>query len=206
MAGMQYDAGHFSFLEVIKVLHRTAGPAFAKGSLIKTGVTAGKSTDIKEFATLEDFVASAENMGNPIAQFEGKAKHYGNGVFGLPACPFAGSIKTYKSVAGGMPAEYADVTAEMNRTSHVTDHLRVGEGAAVSPFCAVHQPIRSAMGERTKIAGKTMKIYQLGCKSGTGHKGLAAPWIEEAGVETKLVEKILDENMCCYAIRFESGE
>lgn len=200
-----YDAGHYSFLELIRVMSTTAGAAFAKGALIKTGLGAAKASPSVEFASLEDFIKSIETVDNPIASFEGKARHYQDGVFGLPTCPFAASIKTFLGVAGSLPVEFKEVTTELNKPSQITEKLRVGEGAAVSPFCGVHQPIRSALGEHVKIGGKPLEIRQLGCKSGSGVKGLAQRWIEEAGVDPKLVEKILDDNMCCYSVRLGSA-
>jgi len=197
-----YDAGHFSFLELIRVLHTTAGPAFAKGALVRTGMSAAAATPPLEFETMDDFVASVEETtSNPISQFEGRARHYGDGLFGLPACPFARSIQTYTGVAGSLPREYKEVTDEMNKPSGITAKLRVGQGAAVSPFCAVHQPIRSELGKRIKVGGRSLQVTQLGCKSGGGHKGFADPLIEETGVSRDAVDKILDENMCCYHVR-----
>lgn len=203
MENKAYDAGHFSFLELIKVITNLAGHSFAKGALIKTGMTAARQAQEVTFDTVEDFLKSVETLDNPIARFEGEAKHYGNGVFGLPECPFAGSIETYTTVTGGLPKQYAAVTDEMNKPSRITEDLRVAEGAAVSPFCAVHQPIRSALGDRVKVAGRVLKVYQLGCKSGAGKIGVANRWVEETKVSPELVQRILDDNMCCYCVRFE---
>ncbi len=201
-----YDAGHYSFLELIRVLFQTAGPAFAKGALVKTGIQAAKSAKDVEFASLEDFLASIDAVDNPIARFEGKARHYQDGIFGLPACPFAASIKTYVGVAGGLPAEFKEVTAELNKPSGITEKLRIGAGAAVSPFCGVHQPIRSELGQHIKVAGRPLRVYQLGCKSAGGVKGLAEPLIAETGIDRMLVDRILDENMCCYCVRFDNPD
>jgi len=198
-----YDAGHISFLELIRVLHSTAGAAFAKGALVRTGMSAAANTPVAKFDTMEAFIASLESLGNPISQFEGRARHYGDGVFGLIACPFAQSIKSYTSVTGGLPAEYNEVTAEMNKPSGITEKLRVGQGAAVSPFCAVHQPIRSELGKCVEIGGRPLQVFQLGCKSGSGARGLAEPMIEATGVSKETVNRVLDENMCCYCVRFE---
>lgn len=197
-----YDAGHFSFLELIKALVGIAGPDFTKGALIRTAIGAAKQQETIEFESLKDFVASIDLIDNPIAQFEGQAVHYGDAVFGLPKCPFAGSIKTYTDVSGGLPSEYKAITDKINKPSAASDRFQIGEGAAVSPFCGVHQPIRSALGQRVKIGGLPLVIFQLGCKSGSGATGLAARWIEAAGVDPALVEKILVDNMCCYCIRF----
>ncbi len=196
------DAGHFSFLEMIKVICNITGPGNAKGTLLRTGIAAAEEVDGVEFDTLEDFIASIEDGANPIAQFEGQAKHYGDGVFGLPVCPFAGSIKTFTSVAGKLPGEYVEVTERLNKTSGMTDKLRIGSGAAVSPFCGVHQTVRSQLGERRiTVGGKSLEITQLGCKAGSGKKGISGRLCEGAGVETDVVSDVLEENMCCYQLK-----
>jgi hypothetical protein len=201
---VQHDAGHFSFLQIIKVLTEIAGPAFAQGALIKTGISAAKDVNVIEFATLEDFVSSAERLDNPISAFEGVAVHYGDAIFGLPQCPFAVSIKNYKAVMGELPQEYGEVTKRLNKSSGISEKFRIGEGAAVSPFCGVHQSIRSAYGKKVRIAGHHLNVYQLGCKSGGGKKGLAHRWLDHLQIEEKVVDRILDENMCCYCLRLES--
>src|SRR5512140_1477569 len=81
------------------------------------------------------------------------------------------------------------------------DQFRVGEGAGVSPFCSVHQPMRSAIAEKITIGGKKIIVYQLGCKSGGGKKGFADKWIAAAGADKAVVDKILDNHMCCYSLK-----
>jgi hypothetical protein len=206
MSERQQNPAHFSFLEIIRLLHTTAGPAFAKGALVKHGIAAARASTERAFTTLEDFIASIDKLDNPIAQFEGQAKHYGNGVFGLPRCPFAASIESHKDANGALPPQYDEVTAEMNKPTAATEHLRVGQGTAVSPFCAVHQPLRSAMGERITVAGRAMKIFQRGCRSAAGKRCIADALLEQAGVDRALVDEILDDNMCCYCIRFETDD
>jgi hypothetical protein len=51
------------------------------------------------------------------------------------------------------------------------------------------------------VAGKRVEVVQLGCKSGKGKKGLSQKYCSEIGIPVETVEKILDENMCCYSIR-----
>lgn len=199
----QYDAGHFAFLELIRVLNSLAGPGATKVSMFQLGTQAAAAVPEQAFATVEAFQQSIKDMDNPIAQFEGEARHYGDGVYGLPVCPFAGAIANYKRIKTDMPEEYKEITESLNQPSLMSEKLRIGQGAAVSPFCGVHQPIRSALGERIKIGGKRLRIYQLGCKSGSGVKGLAYPLIEQAKVNPQLVDKILDENMCCYCVHLE---
>ena len=178
MATVAVDAGHFSFLELIKIITQLAGPAFTAGALLKTGISGSNATEVREFSSREAFLQRVEDTDNPIAHFEGTAVHYGGGVFGLPVCPFAGSIESYKSFRGGLPGEYGAVTERINKSADVQRQLHVGQGAAVSPFCAIHQPIRSKLGSKVKINGKFLHVYQLGCKWGHGQKGLAADMIQ----------------------------
>ena len=51
------------------------------------------------------------------------------------------------------------------------------------------------------IGGKKIAIYQLGCKSSSGAKGLADKWLAETGASREAVSEILDNNMCCYYIK-----
>jgi hypothetical protein len=195
------DIAHVSFLEVIRSLIGQSGSANAKGTLVRLAVKVGERLPRTDFTTLADFVQATDSGTNPIARIEGKAVHCGDGVFGLPACPFAPSIASYRNVFGGLPESYAEATAEFNKASPITDEHRVGYGAGVSPFCAVHQPMRSASVGRITIGGKPVVAYQLGCKSASGKKGLAEKWIAQAGRTPAEVEKILDANMCCYCLK-----
>jgi hypothetical protein len=61
--------------------------------------------------------------------------------------------------------------------------------------------MRSAIAERIKIGGKKIKVYQLGCKAGSGKKGFAEKWLAETGVTQDVVDKILDNHMCCYYVK-----
>lgn len=195
------DIAHISFLDMIKVMITLSGAASAKGTLIRNAIkTAEKITEV-DYPTFEAYLAAIENATNPITVIEGKATHAGNYVFGLKNCPFGPSIKNYTKVFEKMPEGFADFTAEFNKTSNVTDQYRVGEGAGVSPFCSVHQPMRSAIAERVKISGKKIQVTQLGCKSGAGKKGFAEKWLAESGVSREVVDKILDNHMCCYALK-----
>ncbi len=194
------DIAHISFLDMIKVMITMSGAASAKGSLIRNAIkTADKIAEV-DYPGFDDYVAAIESAANPITMIEGKATHEGNHVFGLKYCPFGPSIKNYMQVFEKLPDGFADFTAEFNKQSNVTDQYRVGEGAGVSPFCSVHQPMRSAFAEKIKIGGKKIKIYQLGCKSGAGKKGFAEKWIKESGVARDIVDKILDNHMCCYSL------
>ncbi len=195
------DIGHLSCLELIRALITQSGAANAKGTLVRLAVKVGEKTPKVDYPTMDDFLAAVFEGKTPIARIEGKAVHQGGAVFGLPNCPFAPSIRDYSEVFGQLPAVYSEATAEYNKAAPITDQLRVGNGAGVSPFCAIHQPLRSAVANQITIGGKPVLIYQLGCKAASGKKGLAERWIAETGRTAAEVEKVLDTNMCCYYVK-----
>ena len=195
------DIAHISFLDMIQALIAQSGAASAKGTLMRNAIKAGEKFPPVNFDSLEEFVKAIDSVETPIAVIEGKAVHVGNGLFGLPKCPFADSISNYKQVFETLPAGYKELTNEFNKPGPVADKLRVGHGAGVSPFCSVHQPLRSSLGDRITIGGKPIEICQLGCKSGAGFKGLAHDLIEKTGYTADQVEKVLDDNMCCYGVK-----
>ena len=197
------DIAHISFLDTIKVMITLSGVASAKGTLIRNAIQTAEKISEVDYPDFEAYLQAIESTTNPITMVEGKATHIGDLVFGLQNCPFGPSIGNYTRVFDKLPEGYADFTAEFNKPSNVTNNYRVGEGAGVSPFCSVHQPMRSAIAERISIGGKKIRIYQLGCKAGSGKKGFADKWIAEAGVDKAVVDKVLDNHMCCYSIRVE---
>ncbi len=202
--GKILDIAHVSFLDLIRVSIEQTGAAATKGTLMRNTLKAAEKFEPQDFASIDDFVASIDQVQNPIAMVEGKAVHLGDGLFGLPGCPFANSIGNYKNVFKGMPEGYSQLTDEYNKPGAASDKYRVGHGAGVSPFCALHQPLRSALGGKVTINGNPLTIYQLGCKSGSGEKGLATKWIEESGFTAEQVTAALDDHMCCYAIKAEA--
>ncbi len=197
---MILDIAHISFLDTIKVMITLSGVASAKGTLIRNAIKTAERIAEVDYPTFEAYLAAIESASNPITKIEGKAAHQGNHVFGLKLCPFGPSIQSYTAVFEKLPEGFADFTAEFNKPSATTDQYRVGEGAGVSPFCSVHQPMRSAFAEKIRIGGKKIRVTQLGCKSAGGKKGLAEKWIREAGVPREVVERVLDNHMCCYAL------
>ena len=197
------DMAHISFLDMIRVMITISGSASAKGTLIRNALQTAEKISETDYATFEDYLKAVEKTTNPITMIEGKATHVGNHVFGLQYCPFGPSIRNYTTVFERLPDGYAEFTEEFNKPSNVTNTYRVGEGAGVSPFCSVHQPMRSAIAERMTIGGRKFRIYQLGCKAGSGKKGFADKWIQEAGVDRAVVDKVLDNHMCCYFLKLD---
>jgi hypothetical protein len=198
------DIAHISFLEMIQALIQQNGAAVTKGTLMRIALKAAEKVPETALGSFDEFYAAIESGASPIARVEGKARSYGGGLFGLPTCPFAASIAAYKSVFGALPESFKEVTHEFNAPSAVCAKYHVGHGAGVSPFCAVHQPIRSAIGDRLTVGGRKVEVVQLGCKAGDGKKAMAAPFIESVGLSSDVVDSILNENMCCYVVRATS--
>jgi hypothetical protein len=195
------DIAQIAFLEILREIVTIAGAPLTKGTLIRLSTNAGKRLKPMDFATFDDFVASSASAANPVAAIEGPARYYGDGLFGLNVCPFAPTIAGYRSVFETLPESFATVTAEYNRPGPGTDPIFVGNGAGVSPFCAVHQPLRATAAKRVSVSGHTLDVYQLGCKSATGHIGIARRWLENGPWSESKVEDILNNNMCCYGIK-----
>jgi hypothetical protein len=195
------DIAHVAFLDILREMIAVTGAAATKGTLIRIATKAGKQLQAIDFPTWDDFLASVEAAANPMARVEGMAKHYGNGLFGLKACPFAGAISGYRDTFGALPESYGTVTGEFNKPGPGTDPLHVGHGAGVSPFCSVHQPLRAVAAQRITVGGKPLEVRQLGCKAASGAIGLAKRWLDEAGVAEESVRKVLEENMCCYSVK-----
>lgn len=201
--GKILDIAHISFLDMIKIMIDTIGNAGARGTLIRNAIKAADCIEEVEYASLEEFVNAIADGTNPITRIEGKAVYVGENVFGLPACPFAASIKNYTDMFSKLPDGYAELTEDSNKPNNIAEKLKVAHGACVSPFCSVHQPMRSAFGEKIKIGGKKVTIYMLGCKSGGGKKAIADKWIADTGISKETVEKVLDSNMCCYYLMMQ---
>ncbi len=195
------DIAHVGFLELIRSTIATTGAVSAKGTLMRFATKAGEQVSAIDFASIDEFIEAIGTVQNPIAQVEGKAAHVGGGVFGLPRCPFAQSIASFKKLYGALPEVYGEVVIEYNKPGMAADALRVGNGSGVSPFCAVHQPMRASVAGRITIGGKPVTVYQLGCKAASGKKAMAERWIEEGGWSKEVVERTLDTNMCCYGVK-----
>jgi hypothetical protein len=201
MDGKIVDIAQIAFLDMLREMISLGGAPLTKGALIRLSTGAGKRMKAVSFASFDEFVASIAVAENPITAIEGPAQYHGQGLFGLKCCPFAPAIATYRSVFEALPESFGTVTTEFNRPGPGTDPIRVGNGAGVSPFCAVHQPLRVAAAQRIEVGGAMLDVYQLGCKSAAGHIGIAARWLEEGQWSEAKVRDILSDSMCCYGVK-----
>lgn len=196
--GQQFDIAHVAFLDMIHALVLQLGPAFSKGTMMRAALTTAENLGAIVFAGWDDFLQAVEEMHTPYAEIEGPAEYLGDRMFGLPACPFARSLENYKKVFSSLPTVYEQMTDDLNRPDPGSIKYRTGHGAAVNPFCTIHQTLRSAL--RVGIGETTAVVYQLGCRSTTGTVGYAERWIAEGGFSRNAVERALARYMCCYGI------
>jgi hypothetical protein len=193
------DIAHLAFLESIRESIINMGGAAAKGNLIRLAGSISRQLPEVEYESLDAWEAALKARTHPMARVEGIAVRDGN-LFILPACPFAPSIKTYEDLFQRLPEEYAQIVEEYNKPGKYTADIHVGYGSGVSPFCAIHQPLRSDIGQRIKVGNKRIQVVQLGSKAADGKKAVARELCQFAGVSQEIVEKHLDSGMCVYAV------
>jgi hypothetical protein len=195
-----FDLSHVVFMDLIRTLIKTTGVEPAKGNLIRIAINAGEQMQEMSYNSFDEFVASFDKLANPVSRIEGQAVHVGNGIFGLKQCPFSPLVKTYIGFYGESPKNFVALTDEFNKQSRINKEYNIGAGAAVGPFCVFHQPIRSAIAGRIKIGSKQLEIMQLGCKSGNGTKAFSDAMIASFGTTREVVDKVLDDYVCCYGV------
>jgi hypothetical protein len=199
------DISHIALLELFETFSKQISPGMLNGTLIRISIAAGEKFEVVDYGTLEEFVNASDKGETPLSVLEGRAVHYGKGLFGLPTCPFGRSISNYTQLnKEGLPKVFGEVTQRYNADRPISNKMHIGMGSGVSPFCAIHQPMRSTVARRIRVDGKPLLVFQMGCKSVSGAKALApAEWMQELGFSKDAVNKILDENYCCYAVTIE---
>ncbi|MFH0926782.1 MAG: hypothetical protein V1872_14310 [bacterium] len=194
------DQAYIILIEFIRKEAQKSLP-MAKGELMRIGIAAGKEIAPVEYPNIDDYIKAIKDHTNPTTQVEGEAEAHPKNIFTLPKCPFAPTIADYLTAYKKLPKEFSGVIEEFNKTSQITDNLRIGEGAIVSVFCCMHQSLRATIASKITIGGKPIALYQLACKGGDGKKALSKKWIAEVGADEKEVDKLLDKNVCCYCIK-----
>lgn len=194
------DIAHLTLLETIReTIINMGGPA-TKGTLMRRAINIAEQLPEVNYENLDAWEEAVNAQTHPITTVEGMAIR-DESIFILPKCPFAPSINTFTGLFKGLPSEYSQIVAEYNKPGRFTKELMVGHGSGVSPFCAIHQPLRSAAGKKIKIGDNDTQVIQLGCKSGNGKKSISDELCQTAGVDRETVEKHLDNGMCVYMVK-----
>jgi len=116
---------------------------------------------LKSYEDFDHFLDEHDRGYSPFDVLEGKAERDGS-VFVLKECPMTRMLKAVM-VDGKLPAFYQQI---------VDKYLEVykTKGAILHPFCIVHQVIRATVGEHVKVGGKSLRVYQIACRSMTSGK------------------------------------
>lgn len=194
------DIAHITLLETFRETVINMGGPATKGTLMRRALRIAEQLPEAEYEDLDEWEDAVKAQTHPITRIEGVAVRDGF-IFTLPQCPFAKSIKTYNELYGGLPSEYSQIVEEYNKPGRFTGDLKVGYGSGVSPFCAIHQPFRSAGGKKITVGGEPIQIIQLGCKGGDGKKVVSEELCQNAGVNPETVTKYLDNGMCVYMVQ-----
>jgi hypothetical protein len=199
------DIAHITLLETIReTIVNMGGPA-TKGTLMRWALHIAEELPEKEYESFDAWDAAVKDQTHPITRIEGDSVR-DRSIFTLPVCPFAQSITTYKELYHRMPEEYSQIVEEYNKPGEFTRELMVGYGSGVSPFCAIHQPFRSAAARKIKVGGDHIQAIQLGCKGGDGKKSVSDELCQIAGVDRETVENHLDDGMCVYMVKTMEDE
>ena len=162
--------------------------------LIEMGENIALELDIKDYGTVTDFEADHAAGKSPFAVLEGNSDRK-DCVHVLRGCPMAKLVESLKGEDGKLPKFYlkiGDKYKEMHKT----------KGAILHPFCIVHQVIRALIGEKTKIAGKPAKVYQVACRAlKTGKIVYATEGTTRIGVDKEEVDGMIDGHACMYLVK-----
>lgn len=194
------DIAHLTLLETIRETIVSMGEPATKGTLMRRAIRIAEQLPEVEYENLDTWETAVSEMNHPLTKIEGLTER-DESIFILPQCPFAQSIATYMELFGQMPEEYSQIVEEYNKPGKFTEGLMVGHGSGVSPFCAIHQPLRSSAGKKIRVNNEDINVIQLGCKAANGKKSISNDLCQIAGVDSKIVEKHLDNGMCVYTVK-----
>ncbi len=194
-----FDPLHVVKLAMMDVMEnaRDKHPEEIQLQLLEKAVRVAKMVPSVSYKDLDDWERAVREKKNPLYKIEGESVRVGN-IFYLPKCPFAHFKNTF-------PKEVVSkLLDEFNKSSKISDELKVGAGSGVGPFCPIHQPLRAIVGRKIRVGNRSVKIYQLGCKSAvTGKKNISEKLVSEFGVDVETVDRLLDKGMCVYGVKFE---
>ncbi len=194
-----FDPLHVVKLAMIEVMENSKGklPEEIQHKLLEKAVHVAKMVPSVNYKSLEEWEKAVREKRNPLYKIEGESLRFGN-IFYLPKCPFAHFKNKFPSDT------IVKLLKEFNESSKIAEELKVGAGSGVGPFCPIHQPLRAIVGRKIKVGGRSVRIYQLGCKSAvTGKKNISKKLVEEFGVDLDTVDKLLDKGMCVYGVKIE---
>ncbi len=195
-----FDPLHVVKLAMMEVMENSKdkSPEEIQLQLLERAVRVAKMVPSVNYKDLNEWELAVRERRNPLYKIEGESIRIHGNIFYLPKCPFAHFKNTF-------PREVVlKLLEEFNKSSKITEELKVGAGSGVGPFCPIHQPLRAIVGRKIKVGNKNVMIYQLGCKSAvTGKKNISKRLVDEFGIDEDTIDKLLDRGMCVYGVKLE---
>jgi hypothetical protein len=146
---------------------------------------------LKDYSSPGEFHAEHDRGGSPFCVLEGKADRKGD-VYVLKGCPMAKLVESMKGEDGKLPKFYLKIGDKYKE-------IYKSKGAILHPFCIVHQVIRAMVGERIKVGGKPVKVYQVACRAlKSGKTAYASEGMDRTGLGKDEVDAMIDGSACMY--------
>jgi len=130
---------------------------------------------------------------SPFNKLEGQAERDENLII-LKQCPMS-KLLSEVSVDGKLPDYYKTI---------VDKYIQIykNKGAILHPFCIVHQVIRAHVGDHIKVGGKSLKVYQVACRSMTSGKVVYAnEGMSKVDMTKEEVDAKLEGKACMYLLK-----
>ena len=146
---------------------------------------------LRDYGSLEEFQVEYDKGKSPFCILEGKADRKGD-VYVLKGCPMAQRVESMKGEQGKLPKFYLKI-GDKYKDIYKT------KGAILHPFCIVHQVIREMVGQKIKVGGKPVKVYQVACRAlKSGKTAYASEGMDRIGLDKDGVDKMIDGKACMY--------
>ncbi len=181
-------------LYLLQTITELMGPEMAKGSLERVGEAIAEKL-LQKFGSDSLHVADLKDLAktqNPLKFFDDTLEAKGDQVYVIERCPFIREVRDFLEVNKEMPPLLSEIVEIYNRE---------GLGYAVSPFCIIHQTLRTRLVRDIKAGGKDVEFLQLGCKALSGKLKLADQNIKKVGSSDATVQDFLKNRSCCYGIK-----
>jgi hypothetical protein len=201
---IRLDIAHIFFLELLRDYKNNLGAALAVRQMIHRAAIFARDLPRQDFTDWDHFLNELQKQNTVLNFWEPELKLYDRHIIATPSCPFGAAIHEYTQIMGGLPNEYAEITEEFNRSTPLNRHMMIGHGSASSPFCAIHQPLRSLAAEKIFVGGQPLQIVALGSKAESDW-ALAYEYIGEEKLFPEKIKSLLNENLCCFLIKPRSA-
>ncbi len=185
------------FLYLLHSISELMGPDFAKGVLQRIGEKTAEKL-VEKFTEKSLQVNSLKELTtneNPLTIFEENIAFVKDRIFIVEKCPFRELVSSFLEINKTLPAELSEIVKIYNDE---------GLGAAVSPFCIIHQSFRKKIVNYIRMNGKSCELQQLGCKAASGTIKYAPENFSTVSTSEGEIADLLKDKACSYTIVVKS--